>query len=124
MRACQPLPSCRNASSTSGSSRSVWLTFLSAFGGLPRLRRSNSWVALSPINSDSTFAAGRALAKSFFVHSGLSSSGREARSLVVFFAIPFYLALVCLAQADDVQIPRREASQPSHVDGHRGRPSR
>src|SRR5271170_7186254 len=103
MRACQPLPSCRNASNTSWSSRRVWLTFLSPFGGLPRLRRTSSSVAFFPINSGSASAAGRALAKSSFVHSGFSSSGRDARSLVS-FAIQSYLSSVCLAEADDPQI--------------------
>jgi hypothetical protein len=78
------------------------LTFLSAFCGLPRPRRINSCAAFSPIISGSTSAAGRALVKSSFVHSGLSSSGRKARSFFVFFAVPFYLSFVCLAEADEL----------------------
>src|SRR6516164_4539039 len=104
MRACQPAPSCRKASSTSGSSRSVWLTFLSALRGLPRLRRRSSCVAFSPINRGRVSAAGCALAKSSFVHLGLSSSGRATRSSFVFFAIQPYLSSACSAEADDPQI--------------------
>ena len=56
------------------------------------------------MNFGSTSAAGCALAKSLFVHSGLSSSRREARSSVIFFAIQPYLSSVCSAEADDPQI--------------------
>src|ERR1700761_4681232 len=46
--------------------------------------------------------AGRARAKSADVHSGLSSSGRDASS--TFLAILFHLSAVRLTKADDPQI--------------------
>jgi hypothetical protein len=44
------------------------------------------------------------LAKSSFVHSELSSSEREARLAVVFFAIEPYLFSACPAEADNPEI--------------------
>src|ERR1700722_15739528 len=51
--------------------------------------------------SASPSSAGRALAKSSRVHSGFSSSGRDARSALFFF-IRLYLSFVCLAETDDM----------------------
>ena len=102
MRACQPLPSCLNASSTSVSSRSVWLTFLSlrrpataaAHQLLSRLfpdkfrKRFRRWprpgeVVLRPLGIVVVRARGRSFA---------------------FFAIQSYLSSVCPAEADNSQI--------------------
>jgi hypothetical protein len=80
------------------------LTFLATFGGLPRLRRINSCVAFPPINPGGTLRRRPRLGEILRRHSGLSLSGREARSSVALLAIQSHLSSVCFAEADHPQI--------------------
>jgi hypothetical protein len=73
-----------------------------AFGGRPLPRRNSSSVAFAPISPGSTSAAGRALAISFRVHSGLSASGREGLGFRVLL-IQFFLFPVSFPEADNTK---------------------
>src|ERR1700691_3675437 len=102
MSVCQPRPCCWQAASTSGSRRIVWFTLRVAFGGRPLPRRNSSCVAFAPISPGSTSAAGRDLAISFCIHSGLSVSGREGLGFRVLL-IQFFLFPVSFPEADNAK---------------------